>query len=111
MLPLMRGMSMSRQLVMGALALVPKNQHGHPVFERDPDGIPRCPRGLRMHPTFQFAHTCGYRAQRWKSPFALARIVPILASTHEWPNQRSPVLGLVFAIGFPLVAASRTASS
>src|SRR5262249_16787373 len=55
----------------GGIAAVPKNQHGHPVFERDPDGIPRCPIGLRMHPTFQFAHTYGYRAQRFQCPFIL----------------------------------------
>ncbi|MBO0796541.1 MAG: hypothetical protein J2P36_37110 [Ktedonobacteraceae bacterium] len=52
----------------GGLAAVPKNQHGHPVFERDPDGVPRCLLGLRMHPTFQFAHTNGYRAQRFQCP-------------------------------------------
>jgi len=52
----------------GGIAAVPKKQHGHPVFERDPDGVPRCPIGLRIHPVFQFAHTYGYRAQRFCSP-------------------------------------------
>lgn len=50
------------------IAAVPLNQHGHPVFERDSDGVPRCSKGLRMHPTYQFAHTNGYRAQRYRCP-------------------------------------------
>ncbi len=35
---------------------------------RDADGVPRCPIGLRMHPTYQFQHTNGYRAQRYRCP-------------------------------------------
>ena len=50
------------------IAAIPLNQHGHPTFERDPDGIPLCPKGLRMTPTYQFAHTNGYRAQRYRCP-------------------------------------------
>jgi hypothetical protein len=52
----------------GGIAALPKNQHAHPVYERDPDGVPRCPLGLRMHPTYQFAHTNGYQAQRYRCP-------------------------------------------
>ena len=52
----------------GGIAAVPINQHAHPVFPRDPDGVPRCPKGLRMHPTYQFAHTNGYCAQRFRCP-------------------------------------------
>lgn len=52
----------------GGIAAVPLNQHAHPVYERDSDGVPRCPKGLRMHPTTQFAHTNGYRAQRFRCP-------------------------------------------
>lgn len=50
------------------IAAVPLNQHGHPVYKRDTDGVPLCPKGLRMHPTYQFAHTSGYRAQRYRCP-------------------------------------------
>ena len=50
------------------IAAIPLNQHGHPTFERDPDGVPLCPKGLRMTPTYQFAHTNGYRAQRYRCP-------------------------------------------
>jgi hypothetical protein len=50
------------------IAAVPLNQHGHPTYERDPDGTPLCPIGLRMHPTYQFDHTNGYRAQRFRCP-------------------------------------------
>jgi hypothetical protein len=52
----------------GGIGAVPKNQHGHPPFERDPDGVPRCPKGLRMHPTSPFAHPYGYRAQMYRCP-------------------------------------------
>jgi hypothetical protein len=50
------------------IAAIPLNQHAHPVFTRDTDGVPLCPKGLRMYPTFQFAHTNGYRAQRYRCP-------------------------------------------
>ncbi len=43
----------------GGIAAVPLNQHGHPVYERAADGVPLCPIGLRMQPTFQFSHTYG----------------------------------------------------
>src|SRR6266566_32658 len=52
----------------GGIAAVPLNQHDHPLYERDPDGTPLCPIGLRMHPTYQFRHTYGYRAQRYRCP-------------------------------------------
>ena len=52
----------------GGIAAIPLNQHAHPVYERDADGTPRCPIGLRMHPTYQFQHTKGYRAQRYRCP-------------------------------------------
>ncbi len=52
----------------GGIGAVPKNQHGHPVFVREPDGVPLCPKGLRMHPTYQYAHPYGYRAQLYRCP-------------------------------------------
>jgi hypothetical protein len=50
----------------GGIAAIPLNQHGHPRYERDGDGVPLCPKGLHMYPTYQFAHTRGYRAQRYR---------------------------------------------
>jgi hypothetical protein len=50
---------------MAAIAL---NQHGHPEYQRDTDGVPICPKALRMHPTYQFSHTYGYRSQRFRCP-------------------------------------------
>src|SRR5260370_26696766 len=44
------------------IAAIPLNSHGHEEVPRDPDGTPRCSAGLRMHPTFFFAHTNGFRA-------------------------------------------------
>jgi hypothetical protein len=55
----------------GGIAAVPLNQHGHPVYERAPDGVPLCPERLRMHPTYQFDHTRGYRAQRFRCPLLI----------------------------------------
>jgi hypothetical protein len=52
----------------GGIAAIALNQHAHPVFMRDADGTPRCPMGLRMQPTYQFHHTNGYRAQRYRCP-------------------------------------------
>jgi hypothetical protein len=52
----------------GGIAAIPLNQHGHPTFTRDTDGVPLCPIGLRMQPKFQFDHTNGYKAQRYCCP-------------------------------------------
>lgn len=52
----------------GGMGAVPLNQHAHRVYERDGDGTPRCPKGLRMQATFHFQHTNGYRAQRFRCP-------------------------------------------
>lgn len=50
------------------IAAIPLNTHGHEEVPRDPDGTPRCSAGLRMYPTYQFEHTNGYRAQRFRCP-------------------------------------------
>jgi hypothetical protein len=52
----------------GGIAAVPLNQHSKTPVARLPDGTPRCPIGLPMHPTIQFNHTYGYRAQRFQCP-------------------------------------------
>ncbi len=52
----------------GGIGAIPRNQHGHLVYERDADGVPLCPTGRRMSPTYQFEHTYGYRAQRFRCP-------------------------------------------
>src|SRR6266702_4132481 len=50
------------------IAAIPLNSHGHEEVPRDPDGTPRCWAGLRMDPTYQFEHTNGFRAQRFRCP-------------------------------------------
>jgi hypothetical protein len=50
----------------GGIAAIPLNSHSQTSF--DSDGVPRCPIGLRMHPTISFAHTNGYQAQRYRCP-------------------------------------------
>lgn len=52
----------------GGIAAVPLNQHGHPTFTRDADGVPRCPIQLRMAPSYSYAHPYGYRAQLYRCP-------------------------------------------
>ncbi len=52
----------------GGIGAVPLNQHAHPVYQRTSDGTPICPHGVQMQPTFQFQHTNGYRAQRFRCP-------------------------------------------
>jgi len=58
----------------GGIGAIPLNQHAHPTFSRDADGTPRCPKGLPMHPTFQFQHTNGYRAQRFRCPLLFPHV-------------------------------------
>ncbi len=50
------------------IAAIPLNTHGHEEVPRDPDGTPYCSKGLRMHPIFQFQHTNGFTAQRFRCP-------------------------------------------
>ncbi len=52
----------------GGIAAIALNTHGHPETQYDRDGVPLCAKGLRMHPTYQFTHTYGYRAQRFRCP-------------------------------------------
>lgn len=52
----------------GGIAAVPLKQQSKTPFARLADGTPRCPIGLTMHPTKQFNHTYGYRAQRFQCP-------------------------------------------
>ncbi len=52
----------------GGIAAIPLNSHGHEEVPRDPDGTPRGFAGLRMYPTYQFEHTNGFRAQRFRCP-------------------------------------------
>jgi hypothetical protein len=50
----------------GGIAAVPLNAHSKTSF--DPDGVPLCAMGLRMSPTYRYAHTYGYHAQRYRCP-------------------------------------------
>ncbi len=52
----------------GGIGAIPLNQRGTPPAVRDTDGVPRCPRNLRMVPLYQFDHTSGYRAQHFGCP-------------------------------------------
>jgi hypothetical protein len=52
----------------GGIAAVPLHLPVSRDGRRDPDGVPVCSLGQRMHPSFQFAHSYGYRAQRFRCP-------------------------------------------
>jgi hypothetical protein len=52
----------------GGIGAIPLNQHSQAPFAREADGTPRCEEGLLMQPTYQFDHTNGYRAQRFRCP-------------------------------------------
>src|SRR5579859_1768756 len=52
----------------GGIGAVPLNQHSHAFYGRATDGTPYCEKGLLMQPTFQFDHTNGYRAHRFRCP-------------------------------------------
>ena len=56
------------------MAAIPLNTHGHPESRRAPDGVPLCEKGWRMHPTFQFSHTYGYRTQRFRCPLLFPEV-------------------------------------
>jgi hypothetical protein len=58
----------------GGIAAVPLNEHGHKNVRYDKDGVPICEKGLRMHPTIQFNHTNGYRAQRFVCPLLYPQV-------------------------------------
>lgn len=52
----------------GGIGAVPLNQLSAASSQREADGTPRCAKGLPMAPTYQFEHTNGYRAQRFRCP-------------------------------------------
>ncbi len=91
----------------GGIAAVPLNQHTHPLYERDPDGTPLCPIGLRMHPTYQFQHMYGYRAQRYRCPL----LYPEPTGAHCDHEQFSKQKGCVKDLNLEAVAASVLAVS
>lgn len=54
--------------VQGGIGAIALNQHAHPLYERLADGTPLCPEKLPMTAHFQFRHTRGYLAQRFRCP-------------------------------------------
>ena len=52
----------------GGIAAVPLRQSPTTPVDRLADGTPLCPIGLPLHPTLQFHHTNGFRAQRFPCP-------------------------------------------
>ena len=50
----------------GGIAAIPLNTHSKTSF--DPDGVPRCSIGLRMHPASSYLHSNGYQVQHYRCP-------------------------------------------
>jgi hypothetical protein len=50
------------------IAAVPLRQSCKTPFDRHADGTPLCSLGLPMHPSVQFQHPSGFRAQRFQCP-------------------------------------------
>ncbi|GCE10929.1 hypothetical protein KTT_07880 [Tengunoibacter tsumagoiensis] len=66
----------------GGIAAIPKMKHGDTVFVPGTAGVPLCPKGLQMHPTYQYAHTYGYRAQLYRCPLSFPSVVERATCDH-----------------------------
>jgi hypothetical protein len=58
----------------GGTAAIPLNTRGHAHPQRDSDGVPRCPSGLRMDASYEYEHTEGYRAQLYRCPLLFPEV-------------------------------------
>jgi hypothetical protein len=83
----------------GGIAAIPLNQHDYPLSERDTDGVPLCPKGLRMHPTYQFAHTHGYRAQRYFCPLLFPEATGQICDHAQFAKQKGCVKDINIELG------------
>ena len=81
------------------IAAVPLNAHGHPASQRAPDGVPLCAKGLRMHPTFQFSHTYGYRAQRFLCPLLFPQATGQTCDHEQFQKKKGCVKDLNWEAG------------
>ncbi|MGH7866770.1 MAG: transposase [Candidatus Dormibacteraceae bacterium] len=75
----------------GGMAAIPLNGHGHDPVEFDTDVVPYCPIGLRMIPQFQFAHTHGYTAQRFRCPLLYPQRLDFTCSHAQFAKGRGCV--------------------
>jgi hypothetical protein len=83
----------------GGIAAIPLNQHGHPQSRRDSDGIPLCAKGLRMHPTYQFSHTYGYRSQRFRCPLLFPQPTGQTCDLPQFVKEKGCVKDLNWELG------------
>ena len=74
------------------IAAIPLNTHGHEEAPRDPDGTSRCWAGLRMHHTYQFQHTNGFRAQRFRCPLLFSERLEKRVRMNNLPRAVSKTL-------------------
>jgi len=83
----------------GGMAAIPLNSHGHPESQRAPDGVPLCPIGLRMHPTYHFSHTSGYRAQRFRCPLLFPQATGVSCEHEQFLKGKGCVKDLNWEAG------------
>jgi hypothetical protein len=73
----------------GGIAAIPLNGHGFEKNQRDPDGVPLCSLGLRMSPSYRFAHPSGYRAQIYRCPLLFPTPQPGATCEHKQFNEKA----------------------
>ena len=81
------------------IAAVPLNQHSKTPFARLADGTPCCPIGLPMHPTLQFNHTYGYRAQRFQCPLLFPEQTGATCAHEQFAKGRGCVKDVNWELG------------
>ena len=80
-----------------SIAAIPLNQHGHPESQRDRE--PLCAKGLRMHPTYQFSHTYGYRSQRFLCPLLFPQATGQTCDHEQFQKKKGCVKDLNWEAG------------
>jgi hypothetical protein len=83
----------------GGQAIIPLNTHGHPLPQRDADGVPRCERGHRMHPSQSFRHTNGYQARRFVCPLLAPTPTGATCSHEQFAKGKGCVKDLNWEVG------------
>lgn len=81
----------------GGIAAIPLNQHSK--TPRLPDGTPRCDIGLIMHPTKQYHHPYGYRAQRFQCPLLFPNTTGRTCSHEQFAKGKGCVKDLNWEAG------------
>jgi hypothetical protein len=83
----------------GGIAAVPLRQSCKTPFDRLADGTPLCPIDLPMHPTLQFNHTNGFRAQRFQCPLLFPQTTGQTCEHQQFAKGKGCVKDLNWELG------------